>query len=90
MHKGIKSVVTTTYRQRPVVFGDTAPEGPDPGNSEEGEESFEQSSIDLAACGLAQVGADHIIEDLTNCKQQASTGEIYCCSVSEFFFSSRV
>jgi hypothetical protein len=30
--------------------------------------------------------ADHIIEDLTNCKQQASTGEIHCCIVSRRLF----
>lgn len=38
----IRSVVTTaTHGQRPIVFGDTAPEGPDTGDRKESEESFE-------------------------------------------------
>lgn len=61
-----KSVVSAADGQRPVVFGDTAPEGPDPDDREKGEQCLEQSSVDFTACGLAEMNTDHVLEDLAN------------------------
>lgn len=83
----IRSVVitTTTHREGPVIFRDAAPKGPDPRHGEKSEEGLEQSTVDLATRGTAQVGADHIVEDLANCKEQCGTSEIHCYMVSTFF-----
>ena len=70
--------VSTANRQGPVIFGNTAPEGPDSNDWEEREKGLEQSTVDLSIGGLAKVDADHVLENLTNGEQQGRSGKIDC------------
>ena len=69
-------VVATSHGQWPVVLGDTAPENPDRSNREQRKERFKQGAVYFSIRSLTQMSADHILEDLADGKQQASSGQI--------------
>ena len=75
------------HRHWPVIFCNTAPEDPNHDDGQERKQCLEQSAIDLSICRLAKMGADHVVEDLTDCKQETRDGQV-CCMMSEIFQES--
>lgn len=75
---GVLLIVATADGQRPVILGDATPEAPDGDNGKEGEQSLEKSAVDFSGRGLTQVCTDHILEDLTNRKQQSRADQVDC------------
>ena len=65
-------VSTSSNRWWPVVLGDTRPEYPYHHNREQREKCFEKSPVDFATCAVADVLADHVFEDLSNCEDDHS------------------
>ena len=70
-------------RHGPVVLGDAGPEYPDHDDGEQGEESGEETAVDGAVRAVADVHADHVLEDLADGEEEAGSGEVDCVTVSE-------
>lgn len=68
----------------PVVFGDAGPEYPDHDDGEQGEQGREETAVDGAVRAVADVHADHVLEDLANGEEKTGSGEVYWKNVSEF------
>ena len=76
-------VAASGCRHWPVVLGDAGPEYPDHDNGEQGEEGGEETAVDGAVRAVADVHADHVLEDLADGEEEAGSGEVDCVTVSE-------
>ena len=61
----------------PVVFGDAGPEDPDHDDGEQGEEGREEAAVDGAVRAVADVHADHVLEDLADGEEKTGGTEVY-------------
>jgi hypothetical protein len=50
----------------PVVLGDAGPEDPDHDDGEQGEKGGEETAVDGTVRAVADVHADHVLEDLAD------------------------
>lgn len=66
----------------PVVFSDTGPEGPDHYYGSQGEEGFEQPAVDGTVRPVADVYADHVLENLSNSEKQCCANQVHWNCVS--------
>lgn len=69
-------VVATSHGEGPVILGDAAPEDPEHTDREQRKERFKQGAINSPICALANMGTDHVLEDLADGEQQTSGGQI--------------
>jgi len=67
----------------PVVLGDAGPEDPDHDDGEQGEEGGEEATVYGAVRAVADVYADHVLEDLADGEEKAGGGEVHCVIVSK-------
>ena len=70
-------------RHWPVVLGDAGPEYPDHDDGEQGEEGGEETAVDGAVRAVADVHADHVLEDLADSEEKTGSSEIHCVCVSK-------
>lgn len=70
------SWVRVSNGYRPVILGDGGPEDPDHDDRQECEKGFEERAIDLAAGAAADVGADGVVENLAESKEDSRAGEV--------------
>ena len=67
----------TGRRYRPLVLSDAGPENPDHDYRQQREECFKQRAVDLARGRLAKMRTDDVLEDLTDCEQQAGDQQVH-------------
>lgn len=60
----------------PIVFCDTRPEYPNRHDGAESEQSLEQGAVDFAACAVADVRADNVLEDLAEGEKHGGCEEV--------------
>jgi hypothetical protein len=65
----------------PVVLGDAGPEHPDHDDGEQSEEGGEKTAVDGAVRAVADVHADHVLEDLADGEEKAGSGEVHYVTV---------
>jgi len=66
----------------PVVLGDAGPEYPDHDDGEQGEEGGEETAVDGAVRAVADVHADHVLEDLADGEEETGSSEVHYVIVS--------
>lgn len=65
------------HRHGPVVFCNATPEDVDHDDSQKRKERFEQGAVDFAVCRLADMRTDHVVKDLTDCKQNCREDQVH-------------
>jgi len=67
----------------PVVLGDAGPEDPDHDDGEQGEKGGEETAVDGTVRAVADVHADHVLEDLADGEEETGGSEVHYVIVSK-------
>lgn len=70
------SRISVANGHRPVVLGDTGPEDPHHNHRQEREQRLEHGAVNLAVCTIANIFADHVVEDLADGEKNGSGGKV--------------